>query len=182
MTKTLGPFSDPLFLFIESRRLSLPLSALIARFPKATLSVTQKHVQVKTNKQTKKDKSEAAIGVLRSSRVQVCKICLGDTGLHQPTKAGIGRTVRLSSALQLKEASLDKPVSKFHYQVHSQIHPETNQALPWPYRELVRAHRKCVELLTEQTHILCSSERWQCCPAVLTKLRSGGRVSVSLVD
>lgn len=135
-----------------------------------------------TNKQTKNSKSEAAIGILRSSRVQVCKACLGHTGLHQPTKAGIRRTVRPSSALQLREASLDKPVLKFHYQVHPQIRPETNQALPRPYRELVRVYLKCVELLTKQTHILCSSERWQCCPAVPTKLRSGGRVSASLVD
>lgn len=55
---TLSIFRPSVSLFIEGRRLSTPLSALTARFPKATLSVTQKHVQVKTNKQTNQEQQK----------------------------------------------------------------------------------------------------------------------------
>lgn len=88
-----------------------------------------------------KNKSEAAIGILWSSRVQVCRMYGRHKDSANPLKQELGAVSTLASPplhCRPRKHSFDKPVSQFCYQEHHQILLETNQPLPCPYRKLAK--------------------------------------------
>lgn len=117
----------------------------------------------------------------RSSKIRVCGIDLGYPKTPQIHCNGYWEQCKfsLSSPLHFswKKDSFGSSILHVYYQEHHQILLERNQPSPAPYIKPAQECLKWMQLHTKQIYILSSSERWQCCLAVLNKLLSSGEVS-----